>query len=136
MKHLLKIIFFLVSSITIALAFSVNGLGAEYVQTADKLIYLPLLMREYPLKTMPIAFMGWPTRQTVDIYTVNDNGGQLRNLTNNPSKIHTLNWSPDGAKIVFNSLMNGYYDIYTVNADGGDLKQLTNDLDPDSGPSW
>ena len=53
-----------------------------------------------------------------------DGSNQTR-LTNNPSRDHKPNWSPDGSKIVFNSNRDGKYEIYIMDRNGSNLKQLT-----------
>jgi PKD repeat protein len=46
-------------------------------------------------------------------------------------------WSPDGNKIVFQSLRNGtYYQVYTMNADGTSQINLSNGAAADYQPSW
>jgi len=62
-----------------------------------------------------------------EIYTMNTDGSDIRNITNNPAYDGNPVWSPDGSKITFESDRNGNRDIFMVNADGSGLIQLTND---------
>ncbi len=60
------------------------------------------------------------------IYIMDADGGNPRNLTNNP-KIHDDSpaWSPDGRKIAFQSDRRGTIEIFTVDADGGHPAPVT-----------
>jgi TolB protein len=81
-----------------------------------------------------IVFEG--KRQGVtDIYVVNGDGTQLRNLTNSAAADNWPAWSPDGKQVVF-ATQNGDYDLYIVNADGTDLRALTDNTVDDRYPQW
>lgn len=58
-----------------------------------------------------------------EIYAVNSDGTNLRNLTNHPGLYHKPNWSPDGDKIVYQSGELATYpnSINVINNDGTDL---------------
>ena len=79
-----------------------------------------------------------------EIYVMDADGSNQRNLTNNPSGDYAPSWSPDGKRIVFSSDRDGHvdangwltYEIYVMDADGGNLRKLTNHPDRDSSPSW
>ena len=60
-----------------------------------------------------------------EIYIMDMDGSNQTRLTNNPSRDHKPNWSPDGSKIVFNSNRDGKYEIYIMDRNGSNLKQLT-----------
>jgi TolB protein len=53
-----------------------------------------------------------------DIYTMNDKGEKVRNLTNNNDYEYPPKFSPDGTKIVFVSNRLGPLAIYIMNIDG------------------
>ncbi len=57
---------------------------------------------------------------------------QLTNQGNNSYPF----WSPDGAKIVFQSDRDGQSEIYIMDADGSNQTRLTNDPDYDGQPSF
>jgi Tol biopolymer transport system component len=60
------------------------------------------------------------------VATVNINGGNLRQLTDNTLfDVEHPNWSPDSKTIVFEMQANGKSDLATMNADGSGLTQLT-----------
>jgi len=80
-----------------------------------------------------IAFTIRQNRQR-DIYVINPDGTQLRQLTKHPAEDHAPAWSPDGQKIAFFSSRNNKGGIYLMDADGSNLEELT-----DGGedyPSW
>jgi len=64
------------------------------------------------------------------------NGNNLRNLTNHPGDDGPPNWSPDGQRITFQSLMDGNSNIYVMDPNGDDLRRLTDHLAFDGLPSW
>lgn len=80
----------------------------------------------------------WQVSPEYDIFTVNVDGSELRQITNTPRYDAEATVSPVGDRIVFTSLRNGDLDIYSMNIDGTDTRQLTNELGYDGGPffSW
>ncbi|MCH7867310.1 MAG: DUF1566 domain-containing protein, partial [Myxococcales bacterium] len=74
------------------------------------------------------------------IYVMNANGSDQRNLSNNPSSDSEPFWSPDGTRIVFSSQRSdggsANPDIYVMNADGSNPQRLTINSALDLHPSW
>jgi Tol biopolymer transport system component len=55
-----------------------------------------------------------------EIYVVNIDGSDERNLTRNPADDNYPAWSPNGNRIAFSSWRNGPEEIYTMASDGSD----------------
>jgi TolB protein len=75
----------------------------------------------------------WALYDTYDIFTVDEDGTNLQQLTTEKGYDAEATISPLGDKIVFTSTRNGDIDIYTMNLDGSDVKQLTNEPGYDGG---
>ncbi len=71
-----------------------------------------------------------------EIYTMNPDGSNPTNLTNNPAEDSLPDWSPDGTKILFCSERDGNNEIYVMNADGSNPTNLTNNPGEDLEPAW
>jgi TolB protein len=80
-----------------------------------------------------VAFQGRPTREATDIFLINLDGTDLRNLTDDPGYDVLPSWSPDGRQLAFMST-RGFIPgeehpfpghIYVVNPDGSGFRQVT-----------
>lgn len=71
-----------------------------------------------------------------EIYSVNVNGKNLQNITQNKFGDLWPSFSRDGRKIVFQSDRNGNPDIFVMNADGTNLQQITSDTTRESYPCF
>ena len=78
-----------------------------------------------------------------NLYVMNDHGGNLRKLTDTPSKKAHAAWSPDGTQIAFDvELRPGgkgkqqEFDLFIINADGSQQQNLTQYISIDGEPSW
>ena len=60
-----------------------------------------------------------------DIFVVRADGTEVRQLTNDPHKDRSPQWSPDGSRIVFYSDRGGRYEFWTIRPDGSGLEQMT-----------
>jgi Tol biopolymer transport system component len=69
----------------------------------------------------------------LQIYTMNSDGTNLRQLTTTAANNGDPVWSPDGTKISFGSDREGggKLNVFSMNADGSDVTQLTHFLVPD-----
>ncbi len=72
-----------------------------------------------------------------DIWLINVDGSNARQLTDNTFMDSSPAWSPDGSRIAFVSNRDGNDEIYSMNADGGDVRRLTNTPEAsESFPAW
>jgi TolB protein len=72
-----------------------------------------------------------------EIYVLDLETGEWRNLTNNPAADLEPEWSPDGNWIAFASNRdNPNFDIFIMRRDGSDVRRLTTDEAKDSYPVW
>lgn len=71
-----------------------------------------------------------------DIYTMNVDGSDVRQLTFDPEYDAGPHWSPDGARIAFLSARDKNYDVFTMNPDGSDQVNLTKDKAHQSPNGW
>ncbi len=87
-----------------------------------------------------LAFRSFRTGLQGDIWTMDDEGGDLVNLTPDPLPAITDErhpaWSPDGARIAYISNAGGNLDLWTMAADGSDKQRLVTTMDLEAEPSW
>lgn len=74
----------------------------------------------------------WPLHP-YDIFMADEDGSNLRQLTDNPYYDAEATVSSDGSKIVFTSLRDGDLDLYVMDTDGRNLKRLTHEKGYDGG---
>lgn len=75
------------------------------------------------------------------LYVMNDNGRNIRRLTDNQFSEDSPRWSPDGTKIAFERSLEKdiqKYQLFIMNADGTNQQQLTdnNEGDQNGRPAW
>ncbi len=88
--------------------------------------------RQYRIKK--IVFTSNKNRNE-DIFSMNIDGSELTQLTDNPSNDMYPQISPDGKKILYTADINGTWQIMIMNTDGTEKKQLTNDRDRSGFPT-
>jgi len=69
------------------------------------------------------------------LFIMNADGSDVRQVTNLDSIGGRSTWSPDGSRLAFYSGPAGDHNIYIIHIDGTGLVQLTNGGD-NLGPSW
>lgn len=87
-----------------------------------------------------LAFRSYRTGRDGDIWLMDDDGGNLVNLTPDPlpgitDERHPA-WSPDGARIAYISTAGGNMDLWTMAADGSDKRRLVTTMDLEAEPGW
>ena len=86
-----------------------------------------------------ILFTSWDPSLEVtsaEVFVMNADGTGRTQLTANATEDSYPAWSPDGAKIVFQSGRDGNLEIYVMNSDGSGQTRLTNDPAEDFGAIW
>jgi len=72
-----------------------------------------------------------------DIWIMNSDGKNFKQITVGVGQIAGPAWSPDGSKIAFHSYVTGGgQEVQVVNVDGTGLQNLTNHPSEDKWPSW
>jgi Tol biopolymer transport system component len=73
---------------------------------------------------------------TLDLWTVNVETGEQRQITSDVRNDAGHRWSPDGRWIAFSSDRGGQWDVWIVAATGGDAIRVTNDLAIEQSIDW
>ena len=71
-----------------------------------------------------------------DIWIMNPDGSELKNITKHTSLDSHPSWSPDGENITFYSDRDGNKNIFKMRTDGTNIKQLTVNSKSNHSPSW
>ena len=71
-----------------------------------------------------------------DIYTMNADGSDVRQLTTDKEYDASPVWSPDSSKIAFASGREKNFDVFVMNADGSDQTNLTNTVENEGPVDW
>lgn len=79
-------------------------------------------------------------RTTEQIFTINADGSDERQLTQGPAVNRAPRWSPDGTRIAFESARDesadNARDIYVMDADGANVQRITGEAGWQGGPAW
>ncbi len=71
-----------------------------------------------------------------EIFSIEVDGGNLVNLTNDPAYDRQPSWSPDGEQIAFGRRKGSDHRIYTMNTDGSKLESTLLGLSGASAAKW
>ena len=71
-----------------------------------------------------------------DVYTIMQNGRDLKRLTSGPGYDESPNYSPNGEQIAFDSDRTGKLEVFVMGANGSRSHQLTNSREPEYGPIY
>jgi TolB protein len=72
----------------------------------------------------------------IDIFTINPEGGEPVQLTENQGSNEAPTWAPDGSLIVFSSTREGKSRLYVMTAYGTDQRRLLTLPGEQSNPKW
>ena len=72
----------------------------------------------------------------LEIYIIDTEGNNLRNLTNHPASDHSATWSPSGHSFAYVSHRDGRGEIYVMDLNKNKTRRLTNHPAHDTHPSW
>jgi eukaryotic-like serine/threonine-protein kinase len=71
-----------------------------------------------------------------DLFVIQPDGRQLRQLTNDGARDRAPHWAPDGHRILFYSNRSGKYEAWTIRPDGSGLTQVTHLPNKVINPFW
>ena len=71
-----------------------------------------------------------------DLWTLPREGGQMTQLTTEPTPDWAPRWSPDGEEIAFYAYRSGNRDVWVMPSGGGQARQLTSHLSEETVPTW
>lgn len=71
-----------------------------------------------------------------DLYTVAEDGSDLRRLTVHAADDLDPAFSPDGTRLAFTSRRDGYWNLYVLDLSTGELARLTDHPHYDGAPAW
>ena len=72
----------------------------------------------------------------VDIYVMNADGRNLKQLTDAPAEDSWPQWHPNNQRIIFTSNRDGNFEIYLMTVEGKVIENLTDDPVIDIDPAW
>lgn len=106
-----------------------NGLQVVFAHAADEqYVYLPVIVSP-PAPEYKIVFASdrESNYQVYDIFTMNLEGENIKNLTNSPDITESYPvWSPDGSMIAFLVGAEDQEEVFIMNADGSNKRNVSN----------
>jgi TolB protein len=86
--------------------------------------------------TSELTFVANTVDGAMDIFLINADGTDVRQLTTNMGDDFAVTWAPDGSQMAFTSTRDVVSQLYVMNADGSDIVPLTADQLSHSQPAW
>jgi Tol biopolymer transport system component len=83
-----------------------------------------------------LLFEGLSQEKSGELFFINADGRERRQLTSTKGLDGDAQLSPDGRQIVFASYRNGGREIYLMDSDGSNVRQLTRNSADDINPAW
>lgn len=109
----------------------------QYVRTRFGIaLMLSLFLMSLNASSAPYISFSSNRTGNYDIYVIDTNGENLRNLTNHPAYDDQSTWAPDGRSFAFVSDRDGNYDIYVMKVNETEPRRLTNHPALDRDPAW
>jgi len=120
-----------------------DGKGEIYVVNIDTFAFTRVTFREGQPDLHPtispdgskIAFQSF-VEGNWEIFVMDSDGRNIKQLTFNPADDVQPAWSPDGQRIAFASKRDGNWEIYTMDPEGRNIKNLTLNVADDMKPTW
>jgi len=72
----------------------------------------------------------------LDVFVMDTNGRNLKNLTTSKKGEYVPAWSPDGRQIAYTSFSGNAFDVFVMDADGNRERNITTDSYAESDPAW
>ncbi len=88
------------------------------------------------LPLFQIVFTSQTEGQATDLFLIDSDGSNLRQLTADPARDEQPRWSPDGQSLVFVSNRDGRWHIYLYEFAVDTIRQLTMGTYPCTEPDW
>jgi Tol biopolymer transport system component len=85
------------------------------VYATSRMIFLPAIAPD------GASFAFTLTGPREDLFWIRADGTGLRQLTDDEHRQRSVDWAPDGSRLVFNSDRSGRYDVWTIQPDGTGL---------------
>ena len=85
-----------------------------------------------------VRYISFSSNRTgnADIYTIDANGKNLRNITDRRTNEADATWSPDGRFLTYSSDQNGNFDIYVMDIETRKNRRLIQDPGIDACAAW